>query len=187
MAEFPLEQFALCLPNRYDGGMELKATLKEQYHAGLANLAECVEKCSPELWTSLHAERYVWRLAFHTAFYTQFYLGQDEHDFDRWPGDRMLEYEHDQPEGYSREEIMDYIRFIDGKLDAIIDTLDLDAPETGFPWYPNMTKLSHVLMNLRHTQGHVGQISELIMAADPAEEIGWIRKANSYRDRDGDC
>jgi hypothetical protein len=164
--------------------MEIRAALKEQYHAGLANLAECVEKCSPELWASHHADRYVWRLAFHCAFYTHFYMAQGESAFERWPGDRMLPYEEDRPEGYSREEILNYIEWIDGIVDQTIDGLDLDSPETGFDWYPNMTKISHELMNLRHVQGHVGQISELIMALDPNEEIGWVAKAKTFRARD---
>lgn len=164
--------------------MELKRALKEQYHAGLANLEECVEKCPPALWRSLHADRYFWRIVFHTVFYTHFYMAQTEGDFDRWPGDRRLPYEEDQPDGYTREEMLAYIQFVDDKVDSEVDGLDLSALETGFPWYPDMTKLSHQLMNLRHVQGHVGQLSELIMADDPRKEIGWVGKANSCHERD---
>ncbi len=50
--------------------------------------------------------------------------------------------------------------------------MDLDSDSTGFSWYPNMTKLSHELMNLRHIQGHVGQLSELLMAR--GIDVNWI-------------
>ena len=41
-------------------------------------------------------------------------------------------------------------------------------------WYPGMAKLSHELMNLRHLQGHVGQLSELLLAR--GIETDWIGK-----------
>ena len=49
-------------------------------------------------------------------------------------------------------------------LDRWIDALDLDTLESGFDWYPNMPKLDHMMLNIRHLQGHVGQLSELLMA-----------------------
>lgn len=61
-------------------------------------------------------------------------------------------------------EMTEYISYIRGIVDETIDGLDLDRQETGYHWYPNMTKLSHQIMNLRHLQGHVGQLSELLMA-----------------------
>lgn len=39
-----------------------------------------------------------------------------------------------------------------------------------------MSKLSHELMNLRHTQGHVGQLSELLMAR--GIDTDWISKSD---------
>lgn len=38
-----------------------------------------------------------------------------------------------------------------------------------------MSKLSHELMSLRHIQGHVGQLSELLMRDDI--DTDWIGKA----------
>ena len=40
-----------------------------------------------------------------------------------------------------------------------------------------MSKLSHELMNLRHTQGHVGQLSELLMAR--GIDTDWTSKATA--------
>lgn len=158
--------------------MELREALKEQYHAGLAMLAECVEKCPEELWREGRHPRTFWRIAFHTAFFTHLYLGQNEAAFQPWPGRRAGIHHrlwdeparvepYELPEGapsYEKAEIRDYIRYVDALIDPTVDALDLAADETGFSWYPNMGKLSHEFMNLRHLQGHVGQLSELLMA-----------------------
>ena len=158
--------------------MTLRPALKEQYHAALAMLAQCVERCPEATWVEGEFPRAFWRVAFHAAFYTHLYLGQDEEAFRPWPGRRPGIHHGlwDRPEDvepyelpteaevYGRGEILAYIRFVDGLVDPTVDGLDLDAEETGFSWYPNMGKLSHVLMNLRHVQGHVGQLSERLMA-----------------------
>lgn len=169
--------------------MEIRQALKEQYHAGLAMLAQCVEKCPEEMWLEGEHPRTFWRIAFHAAFYTHLYLGQNEEAFAPWPGRREgihpglwrqpREVEpYELPEGaeiYRRNEIADYIRSIDGLIGPTVDQLDLDADETGFSWYPNMSKLSHQLMNLRHLQGHVGQLSELLMAS--RTDIDWVGRS----------
>ena len=68
----------------------LKLALKEQYHAALAMLADCVEKCTDDLWTTPsrkdvdpdHPNRFCvrsfWRIAFHGIFFTHLYLAQNE-------------------------------------------------------------------------------------------------------------
>ena len=176
--------------------MELRDALKEQYHAGLGMLRQCVGQCPDDLWTSGTYPRPFWRIAFHAAFFTHLYLGQDEAAFNesfvvgRAPSAvvRALGAEHwrqcgevepyELPEDappVSKAEILEYIAFIDALVDPTLDALDLDAAETGFSWYKNMSKLSHELMNLRHIQGHVGQLSELLMAR--GIDIDWIAKA----------
>jgi hypothetical protein len=168
--------------------MLLQQALKEQYQAGLAMLAECVEKCPDEMWTRGKHPRTFWRIAFHAAFFTQLYMGSNEHAFLPWPGRKagidhgLWERPHDMepyelPEDaeiYSKGEMLDYIHFIDSLVNATVDGLDLDASETGFSWYRGMSKLSHQMMNLRHIQGHVGQLSELLMARDI--DTDWIGK-----------
>jgi hypothetical protein len=173
--------------------MELRQALKEQYHGGLAMLAECVEKCPEGQWLEGEHPRMFWRIAFHTAFFTHLYLGQNEAAFQPWPGRRAGIHHrlwedpahgepYELPEGaasYRRNEILDYIRFVDGLIDATVDDLNLDADETGFSWYGNMSKLSHELMNLRHLQGHVGQLSELLMAR--GIDTGWIARSGGLK------
>ncbi|MDE2125728.1 MAG: hypothetical protein KGJ62_03985 [Armatimonadetes bacterium] len=170
--------------------MELREALKEQYHAGLAMLAECVEKCPPGLWIEGQYPRRYWRIAFHAAFFTHLYLGQKEEAFEPWPA-RKEGVDHglwqqppdvepyELPEEalvYTRVEILDYIRFVDALIDPTVDRLNLEADETGFHWYPNMSKLSHELMNIRHLQGHVGQLSELLMAAQV--DTRWVARSS---------
>jgi hypothetical protein len=79
-------------------------------------------------------------------------------------------------ESYGRNEMLDYIRFVDELVDPTVDQLDLDSDETGFSWCPNMSKLSQELLNLRHIQGHVGQLSERLMAK--GIDTDWVSKSN---------
>ena len=69
---------------------------------------------------------------------------------------------------------------MDSILDPTVDALDLEAQETGIPWYKDMSKLSHELLTLRHLQGHVGQLSELLMARGiDTDWIGKVRRPAS--------
>jgi len=168
--------------------MDLKNDLKEQYHAALGMLADCVDRCPDDLWTSGTEWRTFWRIAFHAAYFTHLYLGQDRAALQPWPGSpetyNALWEEGGEVEPYElpmtievllRKDALDYIAFIYSIVGPTLDSLDLDAAETGFEWYTGMSKLSHELMNLRHIQGHVGQLSELLMAR--GIDINWIGKA----------
>jgi len=147
-------------------------------------LADCVRACPDDLWTSGEpAWRAYWRVTFHAAFFTHLYLGQGESAFQPWPDCppqytplwQGAAYEHrtiDEP--ITQQSMLDYIAYIDAIVAPSVDALDLDSDETGFPWYPDMSKLSHELMSLRHLQGHVGQLSELLMARDI--DTDWIGK-----------
>ncbi|MGC4043295.1 MAG: hypothetical protein QM758_05790 [Armatimonas sp.] len=171
--------------------MNLRLALIEQYRAGLGMLAQCVEICPDDLWTAGTPPREFWRIVWHTAYFTQNYLVQTEDEFNRSAGDwpeavrsalgvnttqRAMDVEpYERPAGITpltRQELGEYIEGISRSVDSTVEGLDLDREDTGFSWYPNMTKLSHELMNLRHIQGHVGQLSELLMAR--GIDIDWI-------------
>lgn len=177
--------------------MEIRAALKEQYHAGFAMLANCVDRCPDDLWglpnpSGERCDRAVWRIAFHDVFFTHLYMGQNEAAFQPPPPESAvgrrpeLEAMWREPWGLepyelpadavpvTREELMAYLRFVDGLVDSVVDGLDLDTAESGFHWYKSITKLSHQLMNLRHMQGHVGQISELLMQR--GIDTNWISR-----------
>ncbi len=179
--------------------MDIRTAIREQYHAGLAMLAQSVELCPDDLWAvsrptqdeERRIDRAYWRIAFHSVYFTHLYLGQGEVDFQPWPNRRQGEHEgmwrkpwdrepYELPEGVepqTKEEMLDYIGFVDRLIDPTVDTLDLDREDTGFPWYKDMTKLSHELMNLRHLQGHIGQLCELLLARDI--DIDWVAKVRS--------
>ncbi len=173
--------------------MDVRAALKEQYHASLAMLAECVEKCPDDLWTTPSSKdpyddapgrfciRNFWRISFHGVYFTHLYLGQNVDAFQPPPESLAVRKRKEldgmwhapwevepfevpeDAEPTSKREILDYIAFVDSILDATVDGLDLDSKESGIPWYKNFGKLSHELLTLRHLQGHVGQLSELLM------------------------
>lgn len=174
--------------------MDVREALKEQYHAGLAMLAECVERCPEEMWLLGEHPRSFWRVAWHAAYFAHNYLVQDEEAFNAsvagWPpavsaalgvsdSRKAVDVEpYELPEGagpIARQELLDYIAYLRGLVDTTVDELDLESRETGFRWYPDLTKLSHELMSLRHLQGHVGQLSELLMAR--GIDTHWVAKA----------
>ncbi|MBX3118613.1 MAG: hypothetical protein KF784_06080 [Fimbriimonadaceae bacterium] len=169
--------------------MHIRQALKEQYHAGLAMLADCIRKCPDDLWTTPNPAiddddriiyRAFWRIAFHAVFFTHLYLGQTLADFKPWPGrkpgyfDDMWSppwstepYEFpEDAEPMAKQEMLDYLGYLDSILDPTIDALDLDTDDCGIDWYRKrgISKMSHELLNLRHLQGHVGQLSELLLA-----------------------
>jgi hypothetical protein len=163
--------------------MELKRALTGQFRAGLAMLRECVERCPDDLWGAIldKPPRTFWRIAYHATFYTHFYLSQTRSEFMAW--DKHVDHavmtfadegEELPPECtvYSRSDLLEYIDFLSEQMETRVEMLDLDSPESGFPWYPNFPKLDHVLLTLRHLGVHVGQLQELLFARDI--EPDWV-------------
>ncbi len=174
--------------------MELRSALKEQYHAGLAMFRQCIERCPNDRWVNPSGDaRAFWRIAFHNAYFTHLYLGQGESAFGRPPKEltvgRREEFEamwqapfdlepYELPPdtvALSQSELADYVVFIDGLIDPTVDDLDLDTANSGFSWYKGIGKTSHQLLNLRQLQGHVGQLSELLMLR--GIDIDWVSKS----------
>jgi hypothetical protein len=154
--------------------VDLKLVLDRQYRLGLEMLRQCVDRCPDELWESGKHPRTYWRIAYHAAYFTHLYLQPDSKSFA--PG--ALHRQNVQNlwgrpatvEPYSRAEMLDYIQSIEDGLSAMLDSLDLAAPKSGFALY-KMPKIELLMLNLRHLQGHVGQLSELLMAH--GVEIEW--------------
>ncbi len=95
-------------------------------------------------------------------------------DFQRWEHDRdeahsmweepwTPETRPAHAEPYSQAQLLAYWKIVDDAIDSRVDAMDLDAETSGFDWY-KIPKLEHQLVNLRHIQAHVGQMSELLMA-----------------------
>ena len=153
----------------------LKLALADQFAAGLAMLRECVELCPDDLWSAAldKPPRTYWRIAYHATFYSHFYLSQRQTDFTHWdkhvPHAIMTFSEEGEKlplEGtvYTQSDLLEYIDFLKEQTGGMIEILDLDSPESGFPWYKNVPKLNHVLLTLRHLSIHVGQLQELLFA-----------------------
>src|SRR3569833_2990900 len=126
----------------------------------------------------------------HAVYYTHHYKGQSGDDLIPWPAApstyaTLWDWEHglepsDLPEDVTplpRTSMLDYITFVDNLVDATVEGLDLDTDSAVFPWYPNISKLSLELMNLRHIHGHIGQLSELLMSR--GIDIDWVGRASS--------
>ena len=173
--------------------MDIRGSLGEQYHAGLDMLRQCVEQCPDDMWTAGTHPRTFWRIAFHTVYFTHLYLGQNDSAYQPWPGRRQdfpelwvrpwsLEpYEMPEAAAFSsKREILDYIAYVDGLVDPTVDSLDLETKESGFRWYKSISKLSHQILNIRHIQGHVGQLSELLMMRDI--DIEWTNGTPEMQD-----
>ncbi|MBX3114484.1 MAG: hypothetical protein KF836_07955 [Fimbriimonadaceae bacterium] len=158
--------------------MNIKSALKGQYRAALKMLRQCIEACPQELWLSGEHPRNYWRIAYHALFYAHLYAMPTHEHFIAWakhkPDIECLWEAPPHEAAYSQSEELEYLEFIDHHIDEWVDALDLESQETGFPWYKNMSKLDHQIMNVRHIQGHVGQLSELLMAN--GIDIDWVGK-----------
>lgn len=158
--------------------------LAGQYRAAFAMLRQCIRDCPADLWAAGKHPRTTWRIAYHTLFYTHLYLMPTLADFvpwERheqqavvlWDGDESGNPPHETT--YTQGDLLEYLDFIEGNLDAWLAAIDLDAPESGFHWYP-IPKLDHQLLNLRHLGGHVGQLSERLMTLGDVGEVDWVSK-----------
>lgn len=156
--------------------MDIRRALKSQYGAGLVMLRQAVAKCPDDVWLAGKHPRNTWRIAYHTIYFTHLYLHQDQASFVPWERHRekvpLLWGRPKIEEPYSREETLAYLDLVAERLDEMVDRLNLDSPESGFAYYPNMHKLDHQLVNLRHLQGHVGQLSDRLLAA--GVEVDWL-------------
>lgn len=158
--------------------MDVKPVLRSQYQAALSMLRQCVERCPDQVWTSGASPRTFWRIAYHAAFYTHLYLMPDEHAFVPWSLHRentpALWGSPEELEPYCRQEFLGYLDWLKGEVPSMLAALDLESEVSGFHWYPGIGKLEHQAMNLRHLQGHVGQLSELLMAR--GVDLDWKSK-----------
>ena len=152
--------------------MDFRTALKNQTHAALDMLAECVEGCPDSLWLSGEHPRPYWKIAYHVTTYADCFLSPSFDEWKRWEHHRreaawtMSDDGTEIPviEPYTPDQVMDYIRLIKSSVDSRIDALDLDADDCGFPWYEGLPRAELVMLNLRHISEHVGQLHELRIA-----------------------
>lgn len=167
-----------------DGIDNLRAALKSQYHAALSMLRKAIEACPDDLWVSKDYTNPTWRVVYHTLYYVHFYSRRRMEEFTPWEHhqtglhdlddvpsppeiQQYAELPHRPPQTgvpLTKSEIMAYWEFCDTMIDDAVDAMDLTSPESGFFWYP-VTKIEHQIVNVRHIQHHMGQLSERIRIA----------------------
>jgi hypothetical protein len=163
--------------------MNVKSALTGQYHAALAMLKECIERCPENLWTADSHPVPFWRVAYHTLYGTHLYLQPDEAHFQPWELHRDGCQELPGPDEtlsdvtpYTKSEILRYWRFCNDMVSSAMEELDLDAPLSGFSWH-KMPKLDHQLQNIRHIQHHAALLSGRLRQACGMDII-WVRRNN---------
>jgi len=155
-----------------------RSVLKSQYHAALAMLGEGIQHCPCDVWLNTDHKNAFWQIAYHTLFFTHFYLQPDERAFRPWEH-HQSEVQHPDglagppdpnsqlpliPKPYTKGQVLEYWRFCDEMIDDAVDKLDLENPQSGFPWY-QMSKLEHQFVNLRHIQHHAAQLADRLRSA----------------------
>lgn len=164
----------------------LRAALTSQYHAALAMLRECIERCPEDLWYDETPTNAYWQVAYHALFITHLYLQPDEAAFHPWDG-HQAEVQHPDgiagpadpndprpllPEPYTKSQALAYCDWCRARVDDLVAALDLTDAASGFSWYP-IPKLEHQLVNLRHLQHHGAQLADRLRA-DAGLAVRWV-------------
>lgn len=151
----------------------VKDAFKSQYHASLDMLGEGIEKCPEDLWYSKEFTNAFWQVAYHTLFFTHLYLCRSKDEFVPWVKHKSDNQNPDGisgdpdpdsklpliPEPYTKAEALEYWGFCKGIVDEFVDNIDLENPESGFPWY-KISKFEHQLVNIRHLQHGAAQLAD---------------------------
>jgi hypothetical protein len=191
--------------------MNVQSALKGQYHAALAMLKQAIEQCPDDLWDGGSYPVPFWRVAYHTLYYTHLYLQQSEAAFRPWEHHRDGYNDLPRPppaskpalpavakepprsgpadsgpkidDPYTKGQILNYWRLIDGRIDADLDRLDLEAPQSGFSWHNMIPKFEHQIHNIRHIQHHAALLSGRVRLALGANaDLRWMRtNGQTYR------
>jgi hypothetical protein len=147
--------------------MDTQSILISQYRASLEMLRAAIAQCPEHVWTDDSRRNRFWRIAYHTLHYAHLYLGRSLETFVPWEGARAdYQYLGAKPyppyempvidEPCSREDLLDFARLVDVRVDASIRGLPLDDP-SGFPWLP-FGRLELTIYSIRHIQHHAGQL-----------------------------
>lgn len=174
------------LPTR---NVTLRSILKSQYHASLAMLRSTIERCPPGVWVAAGHANAFWQVAYHTLYFGHLYLQLNEAAFQPWERHQGGVQHPDgltgpadpastlpvMPRPYSQADVLAYWGICDRMVDAAVEAMDLDATESGFPWY-GVSRLEHQLINIRHIQHHTAQLADRLR---DAADIGtrWVGSA----------
>lgn len=164
----------------------LRSALKSQYRASLAMLRTAIRACPEDLWSSSddHANPY-WRIAYHALYYTDLYLQPNNRVFRPWElhqkGIQHMDRWRRTWRPYTKAEVLAYWHICDSMVDGAMDSLDLNASQSGFSWY-KIPKLEHQIVNIRHVQYHQAQLADRLRVAIGAG-VGWADARQSVKSR----
>ena len=134
--------------------MDIKKILQSQYFAALAMLKQAIIKCPPSVWDAPEDKDNFWFKAYHTLYYAHKYLQINPKDFVPWK-------KHHKPQPgnpIAREEILEYLAFVEGQVTDRIPLTDLEA---GAGFLGNrLSKMELQIINIRHIQEHTGELYE---------------------------
>jgi hypothetical protein len=149
-------------------------------------LRTAIRVCPEDLWSSSddHANPY-WRIAYHTLYYTDLYLQPNNRTFRPWEyhqrGIQRMNRWRKTWRPYTKAEVLAYWRICDSMVDGAVDSLDLNASQSGFSWY-KIPKLEHQIVNIRHVQYHQAQLADRLGVATGAG-VGWADARRSAKAR----
>lgn len=161
---------------------DYQASIRSQYLATLAMLAQAVEKCPDALWDEAGNAAKFWHIAYHGLFYSHLYLQPSAADFTPWVNHRP-DYEFMGPiawdnnrlpqigKPYIKADLLAYVTFCRQEVERQTPTLDLSAP-SGFDWLP-MNKFELQFYSIRHLQQHVGELMERL-GSRAGISVDWI-------------
>lgn len=143
---------------------------------------QAIERCPEEVWTSGKHPRSFWRIAYHAGYYAHLYLYPNVESYVPWArhiaGAGQLDGRPKKIEPYTREEMLEFADLIIAEAPGKIALLDMSAPQCGYRWYPGIPVFDHQILSLRHLHGHIGQMSEILLAA--GVETDWMGQTNAH-------
>ncbi|MBS1914226.1 MAG: DinB family protein [Bacteroidetes bacterium] len=161
---------------------DIGASILSQYRSALAMIGTAIESCPEDLWNHEGDVNRFWHIAYHALFYTNLYLAPSEIQMQPWEKMRMG-YNflgpypwppHARPEigtPYTREEIVEYHRFVSGLVAPLVAAVPMNAP-SGFPWIP-MNRFELHLYTIRHLAHHAGQLIDRLRERAQLS-INWV-------------
>jgi hypothetical protein len=171
--------------------MDLRPILKSQYHSSLAMLRQAIEMCPDAEWNNATHTNAFWQIAYHALFFAHVYLMPNEAAFVPWREHQTKTQNPDGlpgpddpsrglpllPQPYTKSQVLEYWSICDSMINAGVDALDLESPESGFHWYP-ISKLEHQLVNIRHIQHHAAQLADRVRAST-GEGVKWVGRSRN--------
>jgi len=141
----------------------VKSALTTQYEATLWMLRDCIKKCPESHWNKPIAKYPFWQVAYHSLCFVDLYLSAKHSDWKPQAihpkGVKELSDEYPSRR-FEKAELLEYTDYC---RDKALKQIPLETPRslarpTTVPWY-KVNRLELHMINLRHAQHHVGQLS----------------------------